>query len=72
LALLTPFVKKGGIHSIKAAILKDLGYLKLTTPIEQVLRDYRKELDPLIISVNERIQNGDNPDVTLKHKKMQS
>ncbi len=52
----------------KPTILKDLGYSKLVTPIEQLLADYRKKLDPLIVSVNQRITSGENTHVKLKQK----
>ncbi len=50
----------------KTTILKNLGYSKLVTPIEQLLADYRKKLDPLIVSVNQRITSGENTHVKLK------
>lgn len=52
----------------KPDILKNLGYIKLATPIEQLLSEYRKKLDPLITSVNQRIKSGENKHVKLMHK----
>lgn len=53
----------------KSSIVENLGYPKLNTPIETLLKEYHQELDPLIVSVNERIKNGDNPHVKLKQGK---
>jgi len=44
-------------------ILKDLGYPKLITPIEALLEDYKKILNPLLDSVNARLKSGENEHV---------
>jgi len=50
----------------KSQILKGFGYPKLMTPIEQLLLDYKQELNPLLESVNERIKSGENAHIKVK------
>ena len=53
----------------KEQILDSLGFEKLKTPIESLLEDFKNKLDPLIVSVNQRIQKGENAHVNLKKTK---
>lgn len=46
--------------------IQNSGSIRLSEPIEQILEDHRKELDPLIVSVNDRILNGENQHIKTR------
>ena len=52
----------------KKAILAECELPRLNRPMEEILKELKEELEFLIISVNERISNGENKAVKIKGK----
>lgn len=50
----------------KKSILENLGNKKLMMSADELLKNLEDELESLIISVNERIENGDNMHIKIK------
>ena len=53
-------------HSNKEKVLAELNNSMLNTPIKEQLQSFKDELDPLLIRVNQRIENGENKQVKIK------
>jgi TnpA family transposase len=54
----------------KDETLKKLNNPMLNTPIKEQLQSFKNEFDSLLLSVNQRIDNGENKQVTVKQGKV--
>ena len=50
----------------KEAILASLNNPILNTPIEEQLKKFKDEFNPLLLDVNQRIESGENKEITIK------